>query len=149
MSQNYDAIIVGAGPAGSTCALYAARAGLKVLLLDKCRFPRDKICGDAISGKSVNYLEEIGLIDQLQKSPQVAVDGIVFSAPNGTQIRVPFIPRENAAVSPGFVCRRLVFDDILFQEAKKTVQTIESVKVTALLKNGDQVCGVRGVDDAG
>lgn len=149
MAQIYDAIIVGAGPAGSTCALYAARAGLNVLLLDKSRFPRDKICGDAISGKSVNYLEELGLIDQLQQSPQVAVDGIIFSAPNGKQVRVPFIPRENEAVPPGFVCRRLIFDEILFQQAKKSVATIEAFKVTGLLKKNDQVCGISGVDETG
>ncbi|MCS5652743.1 MAG: FAD-binding protein, partial [Candidatus Marinimicrobia bacterium] len=47
----YDAIIVGAGPAGTTAALYAHRLGLQCILLDKSIFPRDKICGDALSGK--------------------------------------------------------------------------------------------------
>ena len=49
----YDVIIVGAGPAGSAAALYAHRLGLNCILLDKAVFPRDKICGDALSGKSV------------------------------------------------------------------------------------------------
>ncbi len=149
MSPLYDAIIVGAGPAGSTCALYAARAGLNVLLLDKSQFPRDKICGDAISGKSVNYLEELGLIDKLQLSPQVAVEAILFSAPNGTKITVPFLPRDNTAIPPGFACRRLVFDDILFQQAKKEVTTIEKFKVTNLIKKGEAVAGISGINSAG
>ena len=45
----YDVIIVGGGPAGATAALYAHREGLKSLLVDKAIFPRDKICGDALS----------------------------------------------------------------------------------------------------
>ncbi|KAA3663171.1 MAG: geranylgeranyl reductase family protein [Calditrichaeota bacterium] len=146
MASRYDLIIVGAGPAGSTCALYTARAGLKVLLLDKNTFPRDKICGDAISGKSVNYLEELGLVDAVQESPQVAVSGILFSAPNGTKITVPFIPRENNKVSPGFVCRRKVYDNILFQEAKKHVETIENFKVTDFLQKDGHITGVSGIN---
>ncbi|KAA3619339.1 MAG: geranylgeranyl reductase family protein [Calditrichaeota bacterium] len=146
MSYDYDIVIVGAGPAGSTCALYAARAGLRVLLLDKKSFPRDKICGDAISGKSVNYLEELGLIEAVQQSPQVAVNGILFSAPNGTKITVPFIPRENDGISPGFVCRREVYDNILFQQAKKEVETMEGFKVTEILRNKGTVTGVAGVN---
>ena len=49
----YDVIIVGAGPAGSTCANYLSRAGKKILLIDKEKFPRDKTCGDALSGKTM------------------------------------------------------------------------------------------------
>ena len=45
---DFDAVIVGGGPAGATAALYAERLGLKVLIVDKKRFPRDKICGDGI-----------------------------------------------------------------------------------------------------
>ena len=55
----YDVIIVGAGPAGSTAALYAHRLGLNCILLDKAVFPRDKICGDALSGKSVRLMREL------------------------------------------------------------------------------------------
>ena len=47
--SSYDLIIVGGGPAGAVAALYARRSGLSVLLLDKARFPRDKVCGDAWS----------------------------------------------------------------------------------------------------
>ena len=60
----YDAVIVGAGPSGCTAALYAQRYGLKTLLLDKAAFPRDKVCGDALSGKSVRILKELDLLDE-------------------------------------------------------------------------------------
>ena len=47
----FDAIVVGGGPGGSAAASYMAMDGLKVLLLEKAVFPRDKTCGDAVGGK--------------------------------------------------------------------------------------------------
>ena len=54
--QRYDAIVVGAGPAGSATAIRLARGGAKVLLLDKARFPRDKPCGGGLTGRAVREL---------------------------------------------------------------------------------------------
>jgi len=61
MENTFDLIVVGAGPAGSSAALFAAQQGLNVCLLEKAAFPRDKTCGDAISGKSMMILKELGL----------------------------------------------------------------------------------------
>ncbi|MEM2142716.1 MAG: NAD(P)/FAD-dependent oxidoreductase [Candidatus Thorarchaeota archaeon] len=52
----YDLVIVGAGPAGSACAMHAARRGLKVLLVDKAKFPRSKSCGGALSKRTYRNL---------------------------------------------------------------------------------------------
>ena len=52
MTHRYDAVIVGAGPAGSTCALRLSRAGANVLLVDRARFPRDKPCGGAVTRRA-------------------------------------------------------------------------------------------------
>ena len=49
MSERYDAIVLGAGPAGSTAARHLARSGARVLLLDKAKFPRDKPCGGGVT----------------------------------------------------------------------------------------------------
>jgi geranylgeranyl reductase family protein len=61
----WDVCIVGAGPAGSTCAYYLARRGRRVLLLERERFPRDKLCGDAITGRAQMHLERMGVLDQV------------------------------------------------------------------------------------
>lgn len=53
----YDVLIVGAGPAGSTCARLCALAGLKTALIDKSPFPRQKTCGGAVSGRALSYLD--------------------------------------------------------------------------------------------
>ena len=55
----HDVIIVGAGPAGSSAAIHCNKLGLKTLILEKSKFPRDKICGDALSGKSVKFLDDL------------------------------------------------------------------------------------------
>src|SRR5580693_6467792 len=55
----YDVAIIGAGPAGCSCALALKDSGLKVALLDKQSFPRDKVCGDAIPGRAIKTLKSI------------------------------------------------------------------------------------------
>ena len=54
--EHFDALVVGAGPAGSTAALHLARAGVEVLLVDKARFPRDKPCGGGLTGRALRHL---------------------------------------------------------------------------------------------
>jgi len=65
-TQVYDACIVGAGPSGATCAWYLARAGKRVLLLEKRRFPRDKICGDAVCVGGQDHLRTMGVLQEIE-----------------------------------------------------------------------------------
>jgi geranylgeranyl reductase family protein len=60
-TEEADVIVVGAGPAGSTTAFYLAQAGLDVLLLEKSRFPREKVCGDGLTPRAVKSLVSIGI----------------------------------------------------------------------------------------
>ena len=61
MRNDYDVVVVGAGPAGASAAYHAASAGLKTLLLDRKRFPRAKVCGDWLTPRAVRALARIGL----------------------------------------------------------------------------------------
>ncbi len=64
--EMWDVIIAGAGPAGSIAAIHLARAGHRVLLLDKERFPRDKVCGDALISDSIRCLRNTGLYEAVR-----------------------------------------------------------------------------------
>lgn len=149
MSTHYDMIIVGGGPGGATAALYGERLGLNVLLLDKKEFPRDKICGDAISGKSVYYLHELDLIKDIDASPQVYVDSILFSSPKQKVVDIKLIPSAMHGITEGYVCRRMVFDDIIFQAAKKKVETHEGFTVKEIIREKGKATGIRGRNKKG
>ena len=68
MTTDWDAIVIGAGPAGSVVARQLALGGQRVLLLDRKRFPRRKVCGACLNHSSVTLLEELGLGDLLRES---------------------------------------------------------------------------------
>ena len=118
------ACIVGAGPGGVATALRLSYLGIPSVLIDKSSFPRDKICGDAISGKVTTLLNRLDpqILERFHdKSIQVDVWGIKFFAANGKAINIPFKPNyvKNAASAPGYVSKRLDFDHFLVQEAQR------------------------------
>jgi geranylgeranyl reductase family protein len=149
-NTEYDIIIVGAGPAGSAAALYAARYGLSTLLLDKEGFPRDKICGDALSGKSVTILRELDLLEDIQKLPGAHIQRIVFSSPDHSSFQIDLRKTRLKNIPKGFVIRRKNYDAFMFEQAKKAAtHTIENFNVSELLTDNGTVCGVRGKDASG
>lgn len=139
----YDAIIVGAGPGGATAAAVMARAGLKPLLIDKDAFPRDKVCGDALSGKTVDVMKRLGMIEALQATTQIDSWGVTFSGPYGDEAAIPFTKALDKPVAPGFVCDRVTFDNLVFEQAVDAGAEIwTEAQVTGLLREGARVVGV-------
>ncbi len=144
-SSTFDVIVVGGGPGGATTAAFLGQAGLNVLLLEKAQFPRDKTCGDAISGKSMGILRKLGLVDHVKDAPNARIEGVIFSSPNGKMVTIPFPPRSDHS-APGFCCRRMVFDNILFQNAKKYANVLEKHAVNDVIVENGFVVGVRATD---
>ncbi|MBA7649089.1 MAG: geranylgeranyl reductase family protein [Calditrichaeota bacterium] len=143
--MTYDLIIVGGGPSGAAAALYARRQGLRTLLLDQATFPRDKVCGDALSGKSVAILRELGLLDKVRRLPGAAISRIIFGSPRHTELEINLRQSGLDRVPEGFVIRRQNFDQFLFEEARRAADTCrESFTVTDLVRENGFVCGVRG-----
>ncbi len=80
----YDLVIVGAGPSGSTTAYFSAQKGLKVAILEKESFPRDKYCGDAVCTPAIKILEEMGVMQELQANNEAHfADAGGFVSPAG------------------------------------------------------------------
>jgi flavin-dependent dehydrogenase len=92
--SNFDVIVVGGGPSGSSAASFAAMAGHRVLLLEKSVYPRDKTCGDAVGGSAMRIVTELGVRPLIEKTPLFRVDSIIFSGPGkNTTVRIA-LPQE-------------------------------------------------------
>ncbi len=126
-SSTFDVVIIGAGPAGCVCALQLASTKLKIALIDKETFPRDKICGDALSADVINQLGKINteLLSKFKvESFKKASNGVRFFSPNGKSLDVDFNTEEktstkNGKSASGYIVKRIDFDNFLFEEVKK------------------------------
>jgi menaquinone-9 beta-reductase len=106
--------IVGAGPAGATAANALCLGGMRdVALIDRARFPRDKTCGDAITGGAVNVMREIGLGHLLASHPRI--QRIVMTSPSGVQAIIDGIDPD--PIPEAYVIPRKVFDAYLAASA--------------------------------
>ncbi|MCY2959193.1 MAG: NAD(P)/FAD-dependent oxidoreductase [Planctomycetota bacterium] len=142
----FDAVIAGAGPAGSTTALRLARAGFHVALVDHQHFPRFKPCGEFMSPECLTMLDDLGVGGDLRALGAREVRGMVLHG-HGRQARGQFadVGAVAAPFEHGWAVRREVFDDVLLRAALRTggVQLFEGVRATGLLR-GDrgQVTGL-------
>jgi geranylgeranyl reductase family protein len=125
--QRWDAVVVGAGPAGSIAALVLARAGARVALADKASFPRDKACGDLIGPRGVQVLAELGVHvpDAGEGADLLAV------GPSGRASRLPAFPGHTYA-GHGVVVPRLVFDHALREAAVTAGAVPLRARITAV-----------------
>ena len=127
-APHYDVAVIGAGPAGSAAAYFLARGGLRVALLDKFDFPRDKTCGDGLTPRALDVLDSMGVLPQVEQYayPCVALtvrnsDEVTYrielSGPNDPPRRILILPRFR-------------LDDILRQHAMEAgAQFIPHAKV--------------------
>jgi geranylgeranyl reductase family protein len=109
----YDAVVVGAGPAGSATATQLARGGARVLLCDRSAFPRDKACGGGLTPRGVAALERLKV--DLAPSDVLAVAGLEMIGA-GRSLGVPF-PQTSRWPSYGLVARRSVLDQRILDAA--------------------------------
>jgi len=106
--QRFDALVVGAGPAGSVAALVLARGGARVALVDKTGFPRDKACGDLVGPRGLQVLRDLGL--DVACTERMA--DMVIVGPTGRNVRLPCYP---GSTYPGYAVAapRVEFDALL------------------------------------
>ena len=81
----HDVLIVGAGPAGAIAALVLARAGVRVRLVDRASFPRDKLCGDTVNPGTLSRLERLGVAGDVV-ARGLRVDGMVVTGEGGVSV---------------------------------------------------------------
>jgi menaquinone-9 beta-reductase len=139
--QDADVIVVGAGPSGATTAYYLAQAGLNVLLLEKARFPREKVCGDGLTPRAVKTLVAMG-VDVSQESGWLRNKGLRVIG-GGLRLELPW-PDLGSYPGYGLVRPRTALDETLARRAQAAgARLMEGVTVTGPVLNSDgTVAGV-------
>lgn len=122
-------IIIGAGPAGASTSIFLSKAGIPHIIIEKALFPRDKVCGDACSGKTLFVLRKAnpawGTDIFHQPENYTPSHGIMFVAPNGKSINIPFKgPQKEGELSAGFTTPRFTFDNFLFNKIDAQYATV-------------------------
>ena len=146
-TEEADVIVVGAGPAGSTTAFYLAQAGLDVLLLEKSKFPREKVCGDGLTPRAVKSLAAMGIdISESSTGPGggwLRNKGLrVIGA--GHRLEVPW-PDLSSYPGYGLVRTRADFDQTLVRRAEQAgARLVEETTVTGPVLD-DRTGRIRGV----
>jgi geranylgeranyl reductase family protein len=150
--RHADAIVVGAGPAGAATAILLAEAGHEVVLLDRARFPRDKICGEYLSPEGSRILDRLGALKSVEAAGARPLRGMRITAPDGTRLvgDYPRAGRWRGYRDHALAVPRRAFDAALVERARALPVTVrEGFRVTELIVEGDRVTGVEGVEQDG
>jgi geranylgeranyl reductase family protein len=127
--RTFDVAIAGGGPAGSSCAAFCARAGLETLVLERERFPREKVCGDCLNPSCWPVLERLGLTQQVRDLPHSTLTSVEFIAIDGYKVTVDLPTGDDCELS----IKRSLFDDLLLKRARGLgAQVCEETVVTEL-----------------
>jgi flavin-dependent dehydrogenase len=129
----YDVAIAGGGPAGAACATLCAAAGLRTLVLEKGRFPRDKVCGDCVNPGCWPVFERLGVTEAVLAAPHVRVGRVDFVGTAGRAVGFPLAEGEIA------ISRRILDDILLRRSAEAGVEVCQEMTIRGLSRGKDGV----------
>jgi geranylgeranyl reductase family protein len=135
-----DVVIVGAGPAGSVAALVLARAGVRVRLVDRARFPREKLCGDTLNPGSLALLDQLGVGEEI-RARALPITGMTVTGPGGASVSADY-----GGGAQGAAIKRMDLDLLLVAAASAAgVQLDQEVRARAPITapRDGRVAGVR------
>jgi flavin-dependent dehydrogenase len=132
--QLFDVAIVGGGPAGSSCAAFCAMAGLQCLVIDREKFPREKVCGDCLNPSCWPVLGRLELADRVPGLRHSKLCSVAFIAIDGREVILDLPSGSNCEIS----VKRSLFDHLLLRRAGELGADVrEQTTVTGLSRNHD------------
>jgi len=136
-TRDADVLVIGAGPAGSIAALTLARAGVRVRLIDRATFPRDKLCGDTLNPGSLSILDRLGIGEPV-RACALPITGMTVTGP-GAQVSADYPDGLR-----GMSLTRRCLDQLLLDAAAAAGAGVDTgVAVSDPLVVDDRVVGVR------
>src|SRR5256885_6692992 len=150
-NDNYDVIIIGAGPAGSTSSAVLAEKGHRVLVLERKKFPLSHI-GESLLPFTSQPLQRLGLIDKMRQTAFVKKYSVQFVSPSGkaSQPFYFFNRYDRETIAQTWQVLRSEFDLMLLEHARERgAEVLEETKVIGLVKEDGRVAGVRAEDKNG
>lgn len=117
----YDVIVVGGGPAGSTLAWKLASQGVKTIVLDAAKFPREKVCGDYVEPRGLRILDQMGGLGTLEAASPLPIthSSTYIDAKRRYIGKIPFYGVHQTLPPHGYIVPRDVFDSLLLGIAGK------------------------------
>lgn len=139
--REFDVIIAGAGPAGSSAAIHLARNNQRVLLIEQKKFPRAKLCGEFISPECRRHFENLGVADAMTNEDPASITETVFYSSRGHHVTIPSSWFGGPAA---LGLSRAVMDDVLLRRARTCgVEVIEGATITEPILDNDIVRGIK------
>ena len=121
--------IAGGGPAGMMLGFLLARAGVDVLVLDRAKFPRDKVCAEYLSPQASRVLHDMGVLDRVEASGPAHLRGMRVRAPNGAVADGEFASSHGfrGFRDKGLAIRRIILDEIVLRGAQDAAGDLAAV----------------------
>ncbi len=142
LSLDYDVIIAGGGPAGTSAAIHLATRGVSVLLAEQKTFPRAKLCGEFISPECAVHFERLGVSDQMLAARPAFLNETVFYSRNGNRVGIP--SAWFGANKQALGLSRAEMDERLLRRAVECgVEVLEGAQISSCLIEDDDVRGAR------
>lgn len=142
--NHYDVIIIGGGPAGCSAATLLAARGVRVILLEKSRMPRQKLCGEFIAAECFPTLNRLGVMERLLAAGAQKISTLSLVAWNGRHVEAPVSEVSNMPFALSL--SRARFDEVLFERARRAgALCLERYSVKRCLYEAGRVCGVEAM----
>jgi geranylgeranyl reductase family protein len=148
-AQKFDVIVVGGGPAGSVMAWALASKGVRVAVLERSRFPREKVCGDFVEPAGLRILDRMGCLETPAASPPIT-DARVFVGPRQVyRGAVPYYEGGHGLATHGYIVPRDVLDTGLLERAEAAGATVlQACEVTAVARENGKTTLTAGRREA-
>ncbi|HEY1893290.1 MAG TPA: NAD(P)/FAD-dependent oxidoreductase [Chthoniobacterales bacterium] len=129
----FDVAVIGGGPAGSVCAAFCAASGLSVVLIEREKFPREKVCGDCLNPECWPILRRLGIDQRVRVLPHGALDWVEFINVRDVHLRVDLPRGENAEIA----IKRSGFDSILLERAREFGSEVREASTLTSIEKSD------------